>query len=494
MTFRPDVNEVYVETYSPTLGTYLYTGESEFTLTVCLDDYITLNPALRFQNGVAGYNATQDTWIGEYAPDAGHGNSQVMIVDDDTENSWFDDYQSQGLIRFDDITQGPVYEGDPAPTAIPQGATILSANLTINLANDCDLGHPEFYIYRMTRDWNEGSTWNSLGSGIAVGDDTAPGLVAMFYGDNDPDLDFHRTLDVSSAVNPWVAGEANYGLAILPQRLDWNDDGIEIRSSEDTSLRDITHRPALDIEFTYEVVNVPPTVTQMLVASQPSTYEGEEVELSMAAQDPNPLDPLTFTINGEDVGYATGAGSISYLVLFEDDGDYPFEGQVADDEVSVDAGQVVVPVLNLPPEITELSDDLTVAVGESFTFSAAASDAGVLDVLTYRWDLDGDAQFDDFEGEGGESSFAAAGTHMIGVEVDDGDGGFAYGAIEIEVVACFGDLDGDGYVDLGDLAQVLGRYGMPAGATYADGDLDNDGDVDLADLAALLGVYGTVCP
>ena len=58
---------------------------------------------------------------------------------------------------------------------------------------------------------------------------------------------------------------------------------------------------------------------------------------------------------------------------------------------------------------------------------------------------------------------------------------------------CLGDLDGDGNVDLADLAELLGHYGTTSEASYADGDLDRDGDVDLADLAELLGVYGTSC-
>ena len=57
---------------------------------------------------------------------------------------------------------------------------------------------------------------------------------------------------------------------------------------------------------------------------------------------------------------------------------------------------------------------------------------------------------------------------------------------------CFGDLDGDNDVDIADLAELLGHYGM-SNPTYENGDLDEDGDVDIADLAALLAVYGTTC-
>lgn len=55
-------------------------------------------------------------------------------------------------------------------------------------------------------------------------------------------------------------------------------------------------------------------------------------------------------------------------------------------------------------------------------------------------------------------------------------------------------------VDLADLAQLLGNYGITSGASYAQGDIEppddffpGDGDVDLGDLAELLGQYGDNC-
>lgn len=58
---------------------------------------------------------------------------------------------------------------------------------------------------------------------------------------------------------------------------------------------------------------------------------------------------------------------------------------------------------------------------------------------------------------------------------------------------CPGDLNGDWMVNLADLAQLLGHYGIFTGATYEWGDLNGDGAVDLSDLAELLCRYGTFC-
>ena len=65
--------------------------------------------------------------------------------------------------------------------------------------------------------------------------------------------------------------------------------------------------------------------------------------------------------------------------------------------------------------------------------------------------------------------------------------------LEIVCQTCPGDLNGDGEINLIDLARLLSHYGATSGAMPQDGDMDCDGDVDLSDLAALLAVYGTTC-
>jgi hypothetical protein len=57
-----------------------------------------------------------------------------------------------------------------------------------------------------------------------------------------------------------------------------------------------------------------------------------------------------------------------------------------------------------------------------------------------------------------------------------------------------GDTDHDGDVDLIDLGNLAGGYGLTGGATWEQGDFDGDGDVDLVDLGTLAGNYGYGVP
>ncbi|MFN0136510.1 MAG: hypothetical protein ACKVS9_10400 [Phycisphaerae bacterium] len=70
-----------------------------------------------------------------------------------------------------------------------------------------------------------------------------------------------------------------------------------------------------------------------------------------------------------------------------------------------------------------------------------------------------------------------------------------YNDLEFVVLGpvCPGDLNGDGGVNLSDLAVLLTNFGVSGDVTYTDGDLDLDGNVNLTDLAIMLGNFGTAC-
>ena len=92
-----------------------------------------------------------------------------------------------------------------------------------------------------------------------------------------------------------------------------------------------------------------------------------------------------------------------------------------------------IAVLNVAPTITSLTGAGSYDINEVFFFSATATDPGVLDLLTFNWDLDDDGTYDDFVGSSGSWSYASAGARTIGLQVLDGDGGVVDGFFDVNV-------------------------------------------------------------
>lgn len=83
---------------------------------------------------------------------------------------------------------------------------------------------------------------------------------------------------------------------------------------------------------------------------------------------------------------------------------------------------------------------------------------------------------------------SADGRTIVGVGMTP-DGEEEAWRVQLAYVPVFGDLTGDGAVNVGDLLTLLGQWGQ-CGETPCTGDLDGDGNVDVSDLLLLLGAWG----
>ncbi len=184
------------------------------------------------------------------------------------------------------------------------------------------------------------------------------------------------------------------------------------------------------------VLNVAPSLNRFDLSSD-TIYEGESVSASLSASDPG-ADFERFFINGQYIGtdFQTSGERWAETDLGPfDEGEYTFRA-IARDKDGANSDRLIrtLTVLNAEPTITDLTQNLTIDLGNLFDFTANATDPGN-DTLTYNWDLNADGIYDDLTGSSGEWSFADAGTYDVGLQVSDGDGGYAYSSFAVNVVA-----------------------------------------------------------
>ncbi|HAA30369.1 MAG TPA: hypothetical protein DCE56_25125 [Cyanobacteria bacterium UBA8553] len=189
------------------------------------------------------------------------------------------------------------------------------------------------------------------------------------------------------------------------------------------------------------VLNVAPSLTRFRPSDR-VIDEGQSVSARLFATDPG-ADGQTFFVNGINVGTNLRTSGTRWqktnLGTFYDEGLFTFTGQAEDKDKDVSNTLTrKVRVLNVAPTVTDLTNNLIVNTNDLFDFSAAATDPGIYDLLTYDWDFNGDGIFDDFTGTSGQWSYADAGTYDVMLRVSDGDGGVAYRSFKVETVTAQG--------------------------------------------------------
>jgi PKD repeat protein len=307
--------------------------------------------------------------------------------------------------------------------------------------------------------------------------------------------------DVAFDPTTVVAGQGSKGTtSVHPTSgvVTYTHDGVSTGVDTFTYTVDDTNgATSNDATVTVTILNAAPVITA--ITGDLGADEGASFAYSATASDPGPLDPLTFEWDLDGDGQyddfsetpGTGTQSSGGSTSLPDEGAYALGVRVSDGFGGVATDGFTVTVQNVDPSLDALTGDLGVDEGESFAFSATASDAGASDPLTFEWDLDGDGQYDDLsetpgtgtQSSGGSTSFGDEGAVLMGVRVSDGDGGEATGSFTVSVSNAAPTLDGltgDLTVDEGEsfaYSATASDAGTSDPLTF-EWDLDGDGLYD----------------
>jgi phosphatidylinositol-3-phosphatase len=193
-----------------------------------------------FRQGVGGYSGAIDSQIWAETPATTYGTNQDLTADLDTSSSIAGNQVGGVLIRFDAII-------GPGLTQIPTNAIIHSAKLimfTPLSPSGADYDSDDsFRVHRMITNWNNNSTWNSLGNGVDADDIEAASSPSFSLV---PEVDGAPAIfDVSADIERFVAGTTNVGWFIRPSSTG-SGNGWTMRSTE---AIDPTERPALEVVY-----------------------------------------------------------------------------------------------------------------------------------------------------------------------------------------------------------------------------------------------------
>ena len=201
---------------------------------------------LTFQEGVAGYAGTEDTFFGsrahEYGPYGTETTVKISLWDPETTGS-----RQQALLRFGNMIGFDTGQVEPDS---------IVSNATLYLTVTADGGGEAHNLHKMLIAWPESVAYNSsaIGAdGVQTSDVEASSRIyadsaafATQAGPSGPVIPNSTVIsyDVTELVQDWVNGDGNFGVVLDGTDPAWGD-GLLIHSSESTTTND---RPKLVVE------------------------------------------------------------------------------------------------------------------------------------------------------------------------------------------------------------------------------------------------------
>jgi hypothetical protein len=184
------------------------------------------------------------------------------------------------------------------------------------------------------------------------------------------------------------------------------------------------------------VTNVNPTAA--IVGAPLTSAEGTAISLTSAASDVAGIhDPLTYawTVTKNGVAYAT-ASTADFEFTPDDNGTYVVTLTVTDDELGATSDTKTITVTNVAPTV-DVTGPTSSATGVPVTVNSVLSDpAGSADPLTLTWTITRDGL--PFATQTGGTSLdftpTQAGTWLITLTADDGDGGITSDSQSVTVI------------------------------------------------------------
>lgn len=206
-----------------------------------------------FQQGVGGYTSCFDRLISLTNSSNGADvdtTSSSFFIDGDPNDASRADY----LIRFDNILGG---------SGIPANAHIVSAELTLRTTsetvNSNSRSGESYNVYRLQQAFDSSSIldgdfgdgdflFTPFVDGVEPEDGEADWIMGTFdhpIGEAGLEPDLFYSADVTRAVQSWVDGDTNFGIAVCSDHTD-NDDGWSVHS---TGSSDLASRPQLTVTY-----------------------------------------------------------------------------------------------------------------------------------------------------------------------------------------------------------------------------------------------------